>query len=410
MSLKKTTTNEDKSRRLRVAMIAPPWLKIPVDGYGGVESVIDGLVKGLAEHDVDVEIFGVGGRALHGCKVHPVTKTEQYQSLLKPMYDYSLPIPCAHIIKALQMIREDGTFDIIHDHNYFIGPTVLSFAAGKDGLPPAVHTIHGPQLTSDDMIKEGYFDNREFWKALRNHGNLHMVPISDSMRKSMPLDAKPALMDTVHNAIDIKAFPFVGREGKKRYFITLANFKEIKGQHIAAKICARKRYRLRMAGTVATIASARKLMLEIANPLSKYRGDDDFKYYSDKVLPYILRSPLVTYSGSVGGRKKMKFISEACALLFPIQWEEPFGMAVIEALACGTPVVAMNRGAMPEIIEHGVTGFLANDEKEFAEYMERIDELDPVACRAAVEKKFSEKHMAKRYIARYHEAIKLAKQ
>ena len=396
-------------KKLRVAMIAPPWLKIPVEGYGGVESVIDGLVKGLTEQNVEVEIFGVGNKPLHGCKVHSVTSREQYQSILKPMYDYSLPIPCAHIMNALQMIREDGTFDIIHDHNYFVGPTVLSFAAGKDGIPPAVHTIHGPQLTSEEMIKDGYFDNREFWKAMGRASDIHLVPISDAMKKSMPADTKPTLMKTVHNAVDANEFPFVGREGKKRYFITLANFKDIKGQHIAAKICARKRYRLRMAGTVATIKTPQKLMFEIANPLSKYRGDDDFKYYSDKVLPYVLRSPLVTYSGSVGGRKKLKFISEARALLFPIQWEEPFGMAVIEALACGTPVIAINRGAMPEIIEHGVTGFLANDEKEFAEYMERIDEIDPAACRAAVEKKFSEKRMAKRYINRYLEAIKLAK-
>lgn len=408
MSVKKTATTQPR-KRLRVAMLAPPWLKIPVDGYGGVEAVIDGLVKGLVEQDVEVEIFGVGGRALHGCKVHAVTKTEQYQSILKPMYDYSLPIPTAHILKSLEMIRKDGNFDVIHDHNYFIGPAILSFAAGTNGLPPAVHTIHGPQLTSHEAIQEGYFDNREFWKAMQNHGNVHLVPISDAMKKAMPAELKPALMNTVHNAIDVRDFPFVEKSNKKRYFITLANFKEIKGQHIAAKICARKRYRLRMAGTVATIGSARKLMVEIANPLSRYRGDDDFKYYSDKVLPYVLRSRLVTYSGSIGGRKKMKFISEARALLFPIQWEEPFGMAVIEALACGTPVVAMNRGAMPEIIEHGVTGFLANNEQEFAEYMERVDEIDPAACRAAVEKKFSEKRMAKRYISRYLEAIKLAR-
>lgn len=394
---------------LRVAMIAPPWLKIPVEGYGGVESVIDGLVKGLVEQGVEVEIFGVGGRSLHGCPVHAVTKREQFPSILKPMYDYSLPIPCAHVMTALRMIRQDGKFDVIHDHNYFIGPTVLSFAAGRDGLPPAVHTIHGPQLTSEAMIKDGYFDNREFWKTMREHNNVHLVPISDAMKKTMPTETRPALLDTVHNAIDASEFPFVGREGKKRYFITLANFKEIKGQHIAAKICARKRYRLRMAGTVATITTPQKLMFEIANPLSKYRGDDDFKYYSDKVLPYVLRSPLVTYSGSVGGRKKMKLISEARALLFPIQWEEPFGMAVIEALACGTPVVAMKRGAMTEIIEHGVTGFLADNEKEFAQYMERVDEIDPAACRAAVEKKFSEVCMAQRYIKRYQQAIKAAK-
>jgi glycosyltransferase involved in cell wall biosynthesis len=200
----------------------------------------------------------------------------------------------------------------------------------------------------------------------------------------------------------------VDRQGKKSYFITLARFCNDKGQHIAAKICARKGYRLRMAGTVATIGSTRKLMFEVANPLSRYRSDEDFKYYSDKVLPYLLRNPRITYSGAIGGRRKLTFLSEAKALLFPIQWNEPFGMSVIEALACGTPVVAMNRGAMPEIIEHGVTGFLANNEEEFAAYMKRVDEIDPKACRKAVEDKFSDDLMAERYIERYKEVIKRA--
>src|SRR5690606_33906727 len=107
--------------------------------------------------------------------------------------------------------------------------------------------------------------------------------------------------------------------------------------------------------------------------------------------------PRITYSGNLGGFRKHKFIAQAKALLFPIQWEEPFGMAVIEALACGTPVVAMNRGAMPEIIEHGVTGFLANNEEEFGEYMLRVDEIDPAECRRSAEERFSAITMAESY-------------
>jgi glycosyltransferase involved in cell wall biosynthesis len=140
--------------------------------------------------------------------------------------------------------------------------------------------------------------------------------------------------------------------------------------------------------------------------MSHYRSIEDFSYYSDKILPYVLRYPKITYSGNLKGAKKQKFISEAKALLFPIDWEEPFGMAVIEALACGTPVIAMNHGAMPEIIEHGVNGFLANNEKEFEEYMRRIDEIDPAKCRQSVAKKFSSDTMAKAYMERYKEAIK----
>jgi len=112
----------------------------------------------------------------------------------------------------------------------------------------------------------------------------------------------------------------------------------------------------------------------------------------------------------LGGERKMNFIANAKALLFPIDWEEPFGMAVIEALACGTPVIAMRRGAMPEIIEHGVTGFLADTEAEFAEYMKRIGEIDPAACRAAVEKRFDAITMAKSYMERYEETIRCSAQ
>lgn len=177
---------------------------------------------------------------------------------------------------------------------------------------------------------------------------------------------------------------------------------------IAAKICSQKKYRLRMAGTVATIGNNQTLLSELSNPLSQYRNDRDFRYYSDKILPYVLGNSRITYTGALHGIKKLKFISQAKALLFPITWEEPFGMAVIESLACGTPVVAMNKGAAPEIIKHGVNGFIANTEKEFAEYMDRIDEINPEACRKSVENNFTSNIMAESYIEAYEEAIQRA--
>jgi glycosyltransferase involved in cell wall biosynthesis len=162
-----------------------------------------------------------------------------------------------------------------------------------------------------------------------------------------------------------------------------------------------------MAGTINGIGSNRKLLSELANPLSSYRYYKDFRYYSDKILPYTLEHEKITYSGNLSFARKMKFLSESRALLFPIDWEEPFGMVVIEALACGTPVVAMKRGAMPEIIEHGVNGFLANNEKEFEEYVDRVGEIDPAACRKSVEDNFSADCMAAAYLERYKQAIRL---
>ena len=166
---------------------------------------------------------------------------------------------------------------------------------------------------------------------------------------------------------------------------------------------------LRIAGTIAGMGSNRRVLLELSNPLSPYRKNEEFRYFSDFILKDLLQYPRITYVGNLSGRKKKQFLSNAKALLFPIDWEEPFGMAVIEALACGTPVVAMNRGAMPEIIQHGVNGFLANSEKEFEEYTLRVNEIDPEACRQSVIDNFSSAAMAAEYLDRYKEVIKRAR-
>lgn len=395
-----------RNHHIRVAMIATPWLTVPAKGYGGIESVLDALVKELVAQGVEVEVFGVAKRRLRGAKVHPITKSEQFQYIHNPWYKV-LPLVGGHIQEALKRIEADGKFDIIHDHNGHIGPQVLSWATRLPSMPPAIHTLHGPPFTSDDQVKNGDADNRTFWRQLGNSHQLYMVGISNALMASAPSEIKPHVLEPVYNAVDVRDFPYV--ENKKNYFITLARFNEDKAQHIAARICHKLRYRLRMAGTIGDIASPRKLLLELVNPLSKYRQSDEFRYYSDKILPYVAQNPRITYSGNLGGKKKLKFISEAKALLFPIQWEEPFGMAVIEALACGTPVVAMRRGAMPEIIEHGVNGFLADTEEEFAEYMQRVNEIDPADCRMSVKQKFSAEVMASNYIERYLEVIKRAK-
>lgn len=394
------------SKPLRVAMIAPPWLRIPVKGYGGVENMVEALVRALVKQGVKVELFAVRGSNIPGAITHAVTDHEEFDNILKPMYDFALPAPCAHVLDSLKLIREDGGFDIIHDHNYFVGPSVLVMAAGKDAIPPAIHTIHGPPLTPETEVKAGVTDNRNFWRATAGKHDCSFVSISDAMRYSMPkqLEEQHNMLDTVYNAVDVDAFPYV--DTKRNYVVTLGGFSPEKNQGLAARICAKQRQRLRMAGPVVDIKTNQRLFAELANPLTKYRTNRNFRYFSDEVLPWLLRSPYVTYSGMVSGRKKLKFLSEAKALLHPIEWNEPFGMVVIEALACGTPVIAMNRGAMPELIEHGVNGFLANNEEEFAEYLGRISEIDPAACRRSVEEKFSADAMAANYIKRYKQVIK----
>lgn len=389
---------------LRVAIIAPPWLSIPPKGYGGIEAVLDGLIGGLKKRGVSVELFSVGETKIRGVKVHSIYETGQYSQIHKPMYE-AMPIIGAHLQFALNTIKADGKFDIIHDHNGFLGSQVLGWATQDPSIPPAIHTLHGPPFSNQDMLEQGLPDNRPLWKQLAVlKSRSYIVGISNTLMASAPDKLKQSILPTVYNAVNVNNFPFVPK--KKSYFFTLARFSHDKGQHIAAKLCVRLGYSLRMAGTVAGIETEKTLSMEIANPLSPYRNAIDFRYYSDQILPHIINNKNISFLGNVSGKRKLALLSNAKALLFPIDWEEPFGMAVIEALACGTPVIAMNRGAMPEIITHGLNGFLAETEAEFAEYMGRVDEIDPEACRQSVIDRFSSDVMADAYITRYLEAIR----
>jgi glycosyltransferase involved in cell wall biosynthesis len=376
-------------------MIAPPWLSIPPSGYGGVEMVLAALVPALLKLGIEVELFTTGDSTVPSTKTHWLYPEGQYDKIHKPMYE-SLPVSSAHLLFALNRIVDDGGFDIIHDHSGFISPAVFSFI--HDRLPPIVHTLHGPPFTTPDRLEMGIPDNLPMWRQFRPNNKLFFVGISKALTRSAPKSMRKQLLPCVHNAVDTDQFPF--NDKKSDYFVTLARFHPEKGQHIAVRACKDLGYKLRMAGGVGDIMQPRKLMLELANPLSKYRGLIDFRYFSDEIFPY-LEQGSIEHLGEVSGQRKLNVLSHAKALLFPIQWEEPFGMAPIEALACGTPVIAMARGALPEIIEHSVNGFLAQNEKEFRHYMTRIDEIDPAKCRESVERKFSAATMAKNYLNRY---------
>ncbi len=390
--------------KLRVAMIAPPWLSIPPNGYGGIEVVVDGLTRELTKLGVCVELFSIGRSRIKGVKSHSLYKDEQYHHIHKTIYESS-PIVLAHLLFALDKIAADGKFDIIHDHNGFLGPAMLRWATEMPHLPPVLHTLHGPPFSSPKPPgNHNAPDNRPMWQQLANAKNLYIVGISKTLMQGAPPDLKKRSLASVHNGIEVKQFQF--RAKKQNHFITLARFSREKGQHIAAKLCDELGYGLKMAGTVAGINSEKQLVLELANPLSQYRSYPDFRYYSDSIWPLTVKNSRITYVGNVGGQRKINFIGAAKALLFPIDWEEPFGMAVIEALACGTPVIAMNRGAMPEIIEHGVNGFLAKSVPEFRKYMQRIGEIDPARCRQTVEELFSTPIMAREYLNRYHQILR----
>jgi glycosyltransferase involved in cell wall biosynthesis len=159
-----------------------------------------------------------------------------------------------------------------------------------------------------------------------------------------------------------------------------------------------------MAGPVAGVGAPPELAAALADPASPLRGYGDVRHYLDAVQPFE-DGERIRWVGTVGGPAKDELVGRARALLMPISWEEPGATAAIEALACGTPVIATRRGALPEIIEHGVNGFLADDEAELAHYMQRTGEIDPAACRRSVTERFSSQVMATGYLRLYREVL-----
>lgn len=392
-----------RERPFRVAMIAPPWLKIPPGGYGGIENVIAALVPELLDLGVEVELFTTGDSTLKTTKNHWLYRKGQYEHIHRPQYD-SAPIVVAHLQAAINKIRASRKgFNVIHDHNNYFGP--LAFSQAGDSLPPVINTLHNPRFVTNRRIDGRLSNNKLMWQQLSRAKNLSYVPISEAQAKKAPTRLRPLILPVVHNAVEAKNFPFVERYDKEDYFITLARHHPEKGQHLAVEACAELGLPLKLAGPIGDINSPRKLMLELGNPSSQYRSLTDFRYFSDRIFP-LLDSGRIDYVGEVSGKKKLNFITKARALLFPVQWDEPFGMAPIEALACGTPVIAMRRGALPEIIEHGVNGFLADTYAEFKQYLNRIEEIDPATCRASVEEKFSARNMAEKYLQHYETVAK----
>lgn len=380
-------------------MVAPPWLSIPPVGYGGIESVLHALIPELLNLGVHVELFTVGDSTIPATKKHWLYEKGQYDFIHKPAYD-SAVISSAHLQFALNTIARDGNFDIIHDHTILFGP--LALANLDERFPPVLHTVHNPPFTASDE-KQAVPDNRPMWDQFKNVAKLYFTCISQAMAAQAPASFKKRMVPVVHNPVNVCDFPLVTT--KNDYFLTFARFHPDKGQSLAVQACLKLGVPLKMAGAVAGITKYRKVMLELANPLSAYRSLVDFRYFSDEIFPY-LEDGVIEHIGEIGGQTKVNVISHARALLAPIQWDEPFGMATVEALACGTPVVAMNRGAMPEIIQHGVNGFLANNHAEFMQYMQRIGEIDPAVCRASVEHVFSARTIAKEYVDRYKLIIK----
>jgi glycosyltransferase involved in cell wall biosynthesis len=328
---------------MRIALVAGPWLPVPPPAYGGTEGVIDRLATGFQEAGHEVLLFTTGDST---CRVPKKWVREQ----AAPEYIGQSYVEVHHLLHAYDAVAE---FDIIHDHTV-VGPTMAeSRARGK-----VVTTNHGP------------FTNElnEIYGRAAEHAAVIAISHDQASRAQVPVSA------VIHHGLRPEEW-LVG-QGEGDYLLFLGRFSPDKGAREAA--------------LVAQLAGVPLLMA------AKMREREEVEYFKEQVEP--LLSADVQYVGEVGMEEKQKLLGSARALLNPIMWPEPFGLVMIEALACGTPVLTLRSGAAPEIVEDGVTGLVFDRPEDLAASLNRIDELDREACRRAVEEHFSADRMVREHL------------
>lgn len=333
---------------VRIALIAPPWLPIPPSAYGGTESVLDGLARGLGAAGQDVVLCTTGDSTV------PVERVALYREALGVG---ALGGPLPELRHVLHAYRAADTADVIHDHT-LTGPLVGAIVAHQ----PVVTTNHGPFAEGLD----------EYYRLVSER-----VPVVAISSAHAATARGVRLAGVIPHGLDVGAIP-VGR-GSGGFALFLGRMHPCKG-------------------VTRAIAAARAAGIEL-RIAAKCREPAEQGYFDQAVRPLLGRD--VSYLGEVGGDEKWALLGDACCLLNPIAWEEPFGMVMIEALATGTPVVATPRGAAPEIVEHGHTGFLASDLTGLVEGIQASPGLDRRVCRAVAETRFSLERMVRDHLRLY---------
>ncbi|MDH2430256.1 glycosyltransferase [Sphaerisporangium sp. TRM90804] len=369
---------------MNVLMNAGPWLPVPPSDYGGIENIVATLIPPLRERGVRVVLASVGTSTIEVDELVSVFDEGQFTHLQKP-YNQVMGVAHAHQARVVAELARRDDIDLVHDHLEVVGPAVLSALGG----PPVLHTLHW------DLRKHAAFYG-DFPRSIAVNG------VSESQLRRAPAALRAASLGAVHLATPLADSGLRAERGD--HLVVLGRVCGLKGQHIAARICQKLGLPLVLAGPVSGLNNAAELEAVVQDPDHPLNGHPDVRYHVDQVAPY-LDGDLVTWAGSVGGEARDRLYASARAALFPIQWDEPGGTAVVEALALGVPPIGLRRGVLPEIIDHGRTGFLADTEEELAEFVLRVDEIDPEECRREARARFSPAVMADRYLELYERAI-----
>jgi len=344
-----------KKRRLKIAVIAPPFTTVPPKGHGGTERIAYEMAEGFIRKGHQVTLFGAGNCKTSAKFIRVLKQTIEERKNDTTFTESFRPsrIETVYLTKVMEeIIKKEKSFDVVFNHsknNYLFLPLTHFIKI------PIINILHLP------LFKEV----EELYSCFKN---ANIVTVSNNQRKGF---SKINYLATVYNGVSTEKFKF--SEKPKDYFLFLGAI----GPHKNPKDA---------------IIAAKKAKVKLILAGGKIREP----YFLKKIKP-LINGEKIKYLGEVYGKTKINLLKNAKALLFPIKWPEPFGLVVIEAMACGTPVIAYPNGALPEIIEDKKTGFIVKNISEMAEAIKKIDEIDRKKCRERVEKKFSVEKMIDEY-------------
>ena len=380
-------------------MDAGPWLAVPPRGYGGLENVVATLTSALRDRGHEIVLATVGESTQPADGMVCRFPVGQFERLAAP-YSEVTGVAHAHEQVVVGEIRRQAAagapFDLVHTHLEVVGPAVLG-ALGREA-PPVLQTLHW------DLQR-----NADFYASFDGRGRVFFAGVSDSQVTQAPAALRGQILGAVPLSVPIPQTAPLPREERAEFVLMLSRLCEVKGTDVALRACRAAGLPLVLAGPVGGRPDRRALEAALADPASPVRNYPDVRWFADHVAP-LLDDGRARWIGSTSGAEKADLLRRARAVLFPIRWAEPGGTAVCEALAAGTPVVAMARGCLPSLVDPGVTGFLADDETGFTDALGRLDQLDPEACARAAARRFSPAVMAAGYEHLYAEVLRRTRQ
>jgi glycosyltransferase involved in cell wall biosynthesis len=339
---------------MRIAQVAPLYESVPPHAYGGTERVVSYLTEALVDMGHEVTLFASGDSTSSANMVSVVPRSLRL--------DPHKPDPLVwHTIMMDRVLQAASSFDVIHFHT-----DVLQLALVGNCRTACLSTAHG-RLDLPDL--------KPLFSCFPTHP---MVSISNSQRAPLPWINWRA---TVHHGLPLDLYSL--HLQPQEYFA------------FVGRISPEKR-----ADRAVEIARACEVPLRIA---AKVDAAD--RAYFDSIIEPLLDDSLVSFVGEIGDEAKNDFIGNARALLMPIDWPEPFGLVMIESMACGTPVIAYANGSVPEVIDHGVTGFVVENQEQAIAAARDIGQIDRRRCRQVFEQRFSAGVMARRYLEVYRELV-----